>query len=456
MSKSTTLVTTTTVFSQITSAIRQDAEKSGKFPSKQRMLNTAAKYIAGDKHDWSYLTGASGPVIQKGLPEARLNDLRALDVQKPQQAPQEAAQPLLVTDASKPQIVIEAKTMSLYNEGDETLTAKLLTGDILAVSEEYAFDLEYGQGLQAMLNPGVIVAAQDGTLNDHSLYLAQTDIKQKAGAAYFSATAHGHMNGEIMEIIEGWHDDLEHFNYKSIHLSNALILMPENPFKALRSIGSISEGPGNSKRNTQPDWSKLQQDTLQYGYKVFLQEGLDPKETAKAAARVENFLIRLARMLHAPEPFHNVCVSWPGKPASSARPTRLQVTSHVYGSITHGGYDDAPSLSLWIDEEKGVAHLLGHSGSIAPLSGPSAPAHAPQFEVIGKAGHVTIFGEEDIEQARRALESLFDDHTPGLIDRYTDQIESILGDFVHDTVSYETWTKENDPETYAELYADQE
>jgi len=75
MSKSKTIITSTTSLSRIIDAIRLEMGESA--PSKQTLLNIAAREIAGEKQNWGFLTNAKGVVVQQGLPEARRIELLA-------------------------------------------------------------------------------------------------------------------------------------------------------------------------------------------------------------------------------------------------------------------------------------------------------------------------------------------------------------------------------------------
>lgn len=131
---------------------------------------------------------------------------------------------------------------------------------------------------------------------------------------------------------------------------------------------------------------------------------------------------------------------------------QLKVVSHIIPDILHGGYDDAASLSLWIDEAKGIAHLCGHSGSMAPLDGPEAPSDAPYYEAIGRSGYAAIFSADEIEDLRSQLETALVGWTPAQDEALRPRIEEILEDVDLEQESYEDWTASEDPEVHADLY----
>jgi len=129
------------------------------------------------------------------------------------------------------------------------------------------------------------------------------------------------------------------------------------------------------------------------------------------------------------------------------------VKSHILCDIVHGGYKFAASVSLWIDQASGVAHLTAHSGSSIPLDGPAAPSGAPLFEAHGRKDHITIFDEDEVEVVRAELEVILADWSPdGASETLTGRIEEALGGFDLAQESYANWLEDNDPETFEELY----
>jgi hypothetical protein len=461
MSKSTTLVTTTTSVSKIIDDIRADAELSGKIPTKQRMLNTAAKFIAGGKHDWSYLTGATGPVIQKGMPEARMRDLEALGSLTAGATPKAATRKLWKHDSTRPALTVKAELTELYKGETLALMKKRISGELIAVSETFYFDHEYGTGLQCKLDPMAILAGIDTTgLRPIGLWGASSKVQEMASAAYFASSANGDVNDPIFEIIENWDENLHSFDFKALHMPHAVVIIPENPFGALSDMDITSPNPDDWDEDLIEEWDEEGIDPIGFGFRVLLDKNIDAEALREASSQVEDLLNRLAVFLEAKPEMSNIRVVTPkddhkvAQEGQGVAPSKqgLRVTSHVAGSLVHGGYDDAPSLSLWIDEEKREAHLLGHSGSMYPISGPMAPDDAPQIEVVGKSGYCTIFGEEEIEEARLALEAILSNYTPGAAGRYTDEVEGILRAFILEAVPYKDWLDENDPDTAADLY----
>lgn len=131
---------------------------------------------------------------------------------------------------------------------------------------------------------------------------------------------------------------------------------------------------------------------------------------------------------------------------------QIQVVSHIIPDTLHGGYDDAASLSLWIDEDNGLAHLCGHSGSLTPLDGPEAPSGMPYYEAVGRAGYASIFSANEIEDLRSRLEAALAGWTPAQDDAIRASIERIFEDVDLEQESYEDWTASEDPEVHTDLY----
>jgi len=131
----------------------------------------------------------------------------------------------------------------------------------------------------------------------------------------------------------------------------------------------------------------------------------------------------------------------------------LTLKNHILAGYLHGGYDDAASITLWIDEIEKVAHLTGHSGSMVPLGGPVAPPDALSFEAIGKSAHVTTFEEGVVEaMATELQEALKNWASDGDNAEIKQDIQSILEEFDLCEFTYEEWLRENDHETLAEVY----
>lgn len=131
----------------------------------------------------------------------------------------------------------------------------------------------------------------------------------------------------------------------------------------------------------------------------------------------------------------------------------ITLQNHIVPNCLLGGADDAPSLTLWIDVDAGVAHLTGHSGSMTPLAGPVAPAGAPMFEAIGKKAHVLDLDPFELQQELNLLETLLDIWMPDQANTSQGEgIQEILESLVLSDTTYEEWLSDNDPETLAEVY----
>ncbi len=133
--------------------------------------------------------------------------------------------------------------------------------------------------------------------------------------------------------------------------------------------------------------------------------------------------------------------------------SQITVKTHILTDYIHGGYEDAASVTLWIDETEGRAHLTAHSGSMEPLDGPAAPDGAPVFTACGKSGWIVIFDPEEVDEKVRALQSALTGWIPGGDNTDIEtQIEDILEDFDLAKMPYRDWLAENEPETCEELY----
>lgn len=131
----------------------------------------------------------------------------------------------------------------------------------------------------------------------------------------------------------------------------------------------------------------------------------------------------------------------------------IRVISHIISGMVHGGCDAAASLSLWIDPTAGVAHLCGHSGSMTPLAGPTAPPGHAAFEATGRAGYIKIFDASEIHGLHTKLEDLLAKADPNHVERLRDAIEDTLSDIDLAEEAYHDWTAAHDPGTHRDVYA---
>lgn len=129
----------------------------------------------------------------------------------------------------------------------------------------------------------------------------------------------------------------------------------------------------------------------------------------------------------------------------------FRVVSHVIADIVHGGYDDGPGLTLWLDTSTNVAHLTGHSGSFIPLKGPLAPQGAPSWEAVGATGMIRIFTTDEIAEIVSDLTDVLAQTEDDPTGR-ADGIETILREAVQEDESYADWLAANEPDTYQDLY----
>lgn len=445
MSKSTTIVTTTTALSNIADAIHADAETRGKLPTKQRMLNSAAKIIAGDKHDWGYLTGATGPVIQKGIPQRRLNDLQAA----PQTHADAPTRPLWRGDRNAVGITVPAAPVALYDAEMAVYFKSTLQDGAFAISEDFSSHTEDEENAQCMFAPKVIYADEEEGFVFKSLWGATPDLINSAGRAYFAAAASGTVNDLISRHIMNWHYEAVTSSFMAFHMPHVLIITPDYPAHVLEDMDYADF---DEERDEHVSWEH----PVDAAFRVFIDETLDDEGMRQAAVEAEDFLMRLAAFFEwGNARWTNFQVTLPGDEvaASSAQNTGqpIKVISHVT-SILHGGYEDRPGLTIWIDEEKGEAHLTGHSGSTTPLNGPIAPLLAPARRISGRRGECTTFDPEQISAAVSEFERIFSNYRPGRFDRYSKKIDAVFSELMDNLVPYRDWLAENEPETYAELY----
>lgn len=445
MSKSTTIVTTTTALSNIADAIHADAEARGKLPTKQRMLNSAAKIIAGDKHDWGYLTGATGPVVQKGIPQRRLDDLQAA----PQTHADAPMRPLWRGDRNAIGITVPAAPMALYDAEMAAYFKSTLQDGAFAIAEDFSSDTEDEENSQCMFAPKVICADEENGFAFKSLWGATPDLINSAGRAYFAAAASGTVNDLINRHIMNWHYEAVTSSFMAFHMPHVIIITPDYPAHVLEDM---DDADLDEERDEHVSWEH----PVDAAFRVFIDETLDDEGMRQAAVEAEDFLMRLAAFFEWENArWTNFQVTLPGDEVatSSAQDTGqpIKVVNHLT-TILHGGFDDAPSVTLWIDEQKGEAHLTGHSGSRHPLSGPIAPHGAPWVDALGHKGYCTIFDPDRVVDAVEAIERRLSNYKPGRFHRHEERIESILRGLLIDLVPYRDWLAENEPETYAELY----
>ena len=272
MSKSTTIITSTTALGAIADRI---AAQTGA-PSKQRILNTFAQGIAGAKHDWGYLTGQTGPVIQKGLTPARRPDAAGMIPGTPRALRQ--------ADPDCPALTVRAVAAPLYTSEESAFLAEFLDERIITICEDFSTDIDYGPDVQCMFEPTAILARGD-SLAPASLWGMAPDLLRRAGPAYFAAAHSAQVNTLISTTVETWPEDAQEMtpgHFKAFHLPHALVITTEYPFEILDEAARLSPDEA-------PD-SRL-------AIQVFVDETLDDGKQARARAEVEDFLLRLAAFL---------------------------------------------------------------------------------------------------------------------------------------------------------------
>lgn len=288
MSKSTTIITTTTALSDIATAIAADAAR--RTPSKQHILNTFARGIAGPKHDWGFLTGAAGPVIQKGIPDCRLADIAAAS-----SAP-EARQVRAREDRSP--LEITAEPAPLFEPEMAAYFGQQLSGDLLTICEDFSTDTENQHGVQCMFEPVAIFAREDTlSLAPQSLWCASPQLIEAAGRAYFAASSSARVNALISKTILDWPEEARTTEFKAFHFAHAIVVTTSDPFDTL--VDRAREEGEDA-----PD-----ADILPSAIRIFVDKALSADMRAQTLTEVESILNRLATFLGcADSRFDNIAV----------------------------------------------------------------------------------------------------------------------------------------------------
>lgn len=290
MSKSTTIVTTTTALSAIATEISSDT--SGRTPSKQHILSVFARGIAGPKHDWGLLTGSKKPVIQKGIPEARLSDLRDLSRNA---APSAPAHDLLRFDPDREGITLRAERTPLYTPEMAAYFASKLTGGLISVSEKFSTDPDFNTDIQLMMEPSAIFSsAGDPGLEARSLWAGTPDLIERAAAAYFASSASETVNQRISETIEEWPEDFCGYDFEALYLPHAIIVMPESPLLSLEELAENEIAIADAVRWAEDDPDHEIEDLYGFeaAFRIFIDQALDATGRAEVMAQVEDLLIR--------------------------------------------------------------------------------------------------------------------------------------------------------------------
>ena len=300
MSKSTTIVTTTTALSAIATEISSDT--SGRTPSKQHLLSVFARNIAGPKHDWGLLTGSMKPVIQKGIPEARLADLQAIGAPAPRPCDAPAQ---LRFDETREGITLHAETAPLYSPEMAAYYGSKLTGTMLCLSETFSTDPDFETDVQLMMEPAVHFAdPKEPKLDDSPLWAATPDLIERAGAAYFAASASAEVNEQVQEIIKAWPEDYCGYTFKAYYLPHAVVVAPNSPLSDIDALAQNEEDRAEDERLSMidPDHEVCEYDGFEALFQVVIDQSLDASARARVAGEVENLLIRLMGYLDNQNP----------------------------------------------------------------------------------------------------------------------------------------------------------
>lgn len=389
MSKSTTIVTTTTSLSKIADDIRHDAEEFGQAPTKQRLLDTFARGIAGDKHNWGFLTGSTAPVIQKGIPAARLADLGAVGASKPSAK----ATPHLKADPSQPGITVKATPAALYEpEMASYLKAQMKNGLIAAV-EIFTTDVsdDHEGAVQCKLKPSVVIANDEQGFDYDLLWGASPDLIETASRAYFAASSSQRVNDLISNAIESWHEDVDQSDFEAFHMAHAVIIIPDNPFEALESILGSS--------GIDEDSSEDLDEAMDGAFQVFIDQNIDAKAQREVIEQVEDLLLRLARYLKCKNPtFANISVKGQENASQERAPFK------------RGSAHPVPISPAYIDRDsivwRRLQEALGNGMATAIVKTPERRGGWPQItQFRGQKSAPPC----NIGDAREAFESLLGD-----------------------------------------------
>lgn len=222
MSKSTTIVTTTTALSAIASTLSADTQGH---LSKQAILNSFARGITGPRHDWGYLTQASTPIIQRNIPAARLHDLKVLQTSASEKPADDLEDLTSVTKAG-PRIKITARSVPLFDKDVADLLAKSFQGRTLCISECFSTDTENEAGVQCMFDPRLIEAGVGGGLLAHPLWGSSVSTAKVAGPVYFASASSPALNDLISEAIVSL-TDVDSSEFRAFYLPNTVIVIPD-------------------------------------------------------------------------------------------------------------------------------------------------------------------------------------------------------------------------------------
>ena len=262
MSKSTTIVTSTTALSAIADTLSRAAASGEDLSSKQKVLNTFARGIAGPRHDWGYLTGRDTPIVQSGLPEARLADLARLQA-SPRPAPRR-----IPSGTTGPVLTIRPHYERLYSPERAAYLRARLGGDILAITEQFSTAGEFDTPVQCMFEPDALLARPDG-LDRQPLWSSPVELASWAGATYFAASGEAGVNDCVTSTILSWSVDAFAETFLAIYLPHAVAIVDEDTLRA-----TVTTGGGRADAAAQ----------------VFIDASLNAAGRAAAAAEIGHVL----------------------------------------------------------------------------------------------------------------------------------------------------------------------
>lgn len=266
---STTITTTTTALAAIAQTLADDAQ-AGRTLTKQRILNTIARGIAGPKHDWGYLIGHQGPVVQKGIHTGTKA--------RPSVAP-------LALDTTTPALVITPTYHPLYSAEMHRYLDTQITGTLLAIAEDFSTAGEHTTDVQCMFDPAAIYPTPTA-LGAHSLWGGTPEHIEHTARAYFAASSSAEVNQLVHDRILEWSDDAMAETYKAFYFPGAVVITTEYPFQTLADLGYDAQ-----------DDAQDQDAAINGAIQVVIDSTLTPAQQDQTRARVADFLNRLAVFL---------------------------------------------------------------------------------------------------------------------------------------------------------------
>lgn len=274
MSKTTQIITTTTALSSIADDIVANFEQQGSTPSKQSILNTVARGIAGPKHDWGFLTGATSTVIQKGH---RPNSTRG------------RARHLLSHNGKLPALEIKAKTVKIYPAVMANYLASKLSGDFITIAEDFSTDTSSNSYCQCMHEPTAILASGK-MIAPKSLWGGTPETVDRFSSAYFAASSQEHVNHLVYQTICDWPDEVYSSAFKAFHMPHAILISTDYPLDTLNECYEIIHSSEDD----------IGFPPMDVAFQAFIDEDLNEEAAKEVKAQVEDLIVRLQNFMTKP------------------------------------------------------------------------------------------------------------------------------------------------------------